>query len=449
MLYSRKTSLAIIMWCIIATIGVLILSLINWKLGIGILLFIAGWILYQKNQIYFLASIPATMIVGNVLNIVVLGYRYEISLLEISIIAFTLYFLIDTIRNKVVSLRVTSVGLLLGMYVLLNIVSLAWAIDASRLIIAVRVLMYQALYFLLIINICKNSNDIKKALWGLPLAGIAIALQLLYTVFRLGGFSGIIVPREYIITNAGPWVTISAMIFLSVPIVYALYFNAKNQKTKKWIIAVCLLLFLSGFLALGKIEIAALAIGSIYFFAKSKKLKKKYAIAGIIIAVIISFSPFFAYAQEFWKRIQETFSGSDSLNFRLEEWRVGLLSFVERPFLGVGAGNLKVLYQMKHSCHCSTEANNAILQIGVEFGVVGLLLIILAISDIWSRLKMLSVKIVDEKDKLLILALKTSLFMAAIMSMAEVTFFGLNFGILFWYLIACVAVWSDELLKKR
>jgi len=468
----KETQNLIITFSIILALLIALVFLVmlqDWRVGSFIVLgaltgLIMLWFLYKKWPWILVFIILPAIIVGPIATLTVRDYSYEISLAEILILAAMLIFIFDKLGQTKLDIKLPRVLWALAGFIGLAIMSVLWADNFSRALIAIRVLVYHWLVLFLVINIIKTKKDWKRALWALPITAFLVALQLFYKVLELGGWSTIFIPdRTQLITPVGSWVFISAIIVLCLPLSWALLLSrsqklrglalykddfftsgwvVKPAKTpaKKWLQYPGLFLMiifsaLASFFTLGKGELLSLAAGLVYFFKKQRA--KRWLTGVVAAAIVVLFLIFFSqYGSQFWQRISGTFSDHNT-RFRIKEFKTGISVFAHQPFFGVGIGNLKLVYRAQLPWFVETESNNIIIQVLAELGVIGGLVLYFLVREI--ALIFWSLKVVIAKrDKILLLGFASTMVVAITNSMVEVTFVGLNYGLVFWYIIGLV-----------
>jgi O-antigen ligase len=93
------------------------------------------------------------------------------------------------------------------------------------------------------------------------------------------------------------------------------------------------------------------------------------------------------------------------------------------------------------------EADNIVIQMLVENGIVGIVFMLGFTFSIWRLLKRLRSLIKTERDYWLVIGLEATVIAAVIHGMLEVTFIGLFYGILFWLMMG-IAVSYKRMLEQ-
>lgn len=452
----------------------------NWQILIGLAVVLGLIILfrlYKKWPFILIFIVLPAIVVGPIAVLTVRDYSYEISLAEILILAAYMIFFIDKLGRKKMNLRIGQVGWAFLGFVFLSILSLLWADNLSRGLIAIRVFGYHFLVLFLVANIIKTKKDFYRALWALPVTAFLAAVQLFYKVLCLGGFNTVFIPdRTQIITPVGSWVFISAIIVLCIPLSCVLlvsqgfrrqqtvlqkynFFSVgwlvktKKLPVKKWqrypiLFFMIIFSVLTSIFTLGKGEILSLAAGLGYFFKKQKT--QKWLVILIIALVLVLLVVFFAqFGSQFWQRILNTFSDHNT-RFRIEEFKTGLRVFASHPLFGVGAGNLKLVYRQALPWFVETESNNIIIQILAELGIIGLIVAGFLVKSIIGVFKKPPLSLpLSKGERIIRLGFQSTMIVAVVNSLVEVTFIGLNYGIIFWYIVGLLVSWRQLMYKTK
>ncbi len=233
--------------------------------------------------------------------------------------------------------------------------------------------------FLLCYVIMKRMRQKQWCLYGIILiggaeAGIAIGQKIhliksFHHVFDVTGTFG----------NPGP---LGGYLAIAIIVLIGLYREYWRNFRQKWILLAFLILF-STTLVLTESRAGCLAmfagIGSLYLFSK-KDRKWKFAIfqkLGTIILVLL-----FIVVTYYCKK--------DSADGRLLIWRVSSEMIMDAPFIGHGIGTFEKRYMYYQAQYFNAHPNsqyarladnisypyNEFLRIGVEFGLIGLFVVL-------------------------------------------------------------------------
>lgn len=397
-------------------------------------------------KILLFLIVPA-MVLGQIVSIEIQNFKYEVSASEFLIVVTIGLFIIYRIIKRDLNFYLPMIVVFFVLYIFLSAFSVLWANDTSRVIIALRVELYHILVLILALNLIKNRQDLKYLFYSLTAAAVLISGQLIYQVYSLGGFFTQFIPeRNSIITPVGPWVTVSAIIVLTLPMIYALgLLNMfKNKVIAVAMFVITVLAAMASILTLGKSELMALVVGAFffnykYFYSRIKSFSKigdktrivKLFIGLVIVLTVVSFvlAPFIGGLAD---RFGQIFNDQNT-KFRAREYQLTLLAVKDNFFTGVGAGNLKIYFRNNGLCQCYTEASNYLTHFFGELGIVGFLLFVGGGLSIARSLHSLNNLV--ENDNLFLLSFKTSLIVFLVNGFFEATIAGLNYGIVFWMIV--------------
>lgn len=401
----------------------------------------------EKSLKTLLFLVVPAMVLGQIVSIEIQNFKYEVSASEFLIIVTASLFIIYRIIKRDLNFYLPMIVVFFALYIFLSAFSMLWASDTSRVIIALRVGLYHILVLILALNLIKNRQDLKYLFYSFTLAIILISAQLIYQVYDLGGFLTQFIPeRTSIITPVGPWVTVSAIIVLMLPMIYALGLLNLNRKKMMaiGIFAVAVLAAMASILTLGKSELMALFVGAVflnykYFYSRIKSFSEtvdkvrlaKLFIGLVIVLTVVSFAlaPFISGLTD---RFGQIFNDPNT-KFRVREHQLTFLAVKDNFFTGVGAGNLKIYFRNNGLCQCYTEASNYLAHFFGELGIMGFLLFMAGGLSIARSLR--SLRGLVDKDNLFLLGFKTSLIVFLVNGFFEATIAGLNYGIVFWMIV--------------
>lgn len=401
-------------------------------------------------------TVPA-IVLGQIVSIEIQNFKYEVSASEFLIVVTAGLFIIYRVVKRNLNFYLPMIVAIFALYIFLSAFSILWANDTSRVLVALRVSMYHILVLILASNLIKNRQDLKYLFYSLAVAVVLISGQLVYQVYRLGGFFTQFIPeRTSIITPVGPWVTVSAIIVFMVPTAYGLgLFNFKNNKALSILFfAGAIFSALSSTVTLGKSELIALMVGITFFsykyfnnlgacyFDRVRLAKIIAGIAILFIGVGFVLSPFI---QGFTDRFHQTLRDGNT-KFRVREYQLVFSAVKDNFFTGTGAGNLKIYFRNNGLCQCYTEASNYLTHFFGELGIMGLLLFTAGGYSIMKMLRSFKNLNLSKSDGIILLSFKSSLIIFLVNGFFEVTIAGLNYGIVFWMMIGALLVFKRIIL---
>jgi len=396
-----------------------------------------------------LSFVVPAMVLGQVVSMEVRNFKYEVSASEFLILCISVLYIVHRIIQKDLRFFFPVIVLFFGLYLFLTGFSVFWASDISRTVIMLRIGLYHIVALMLVANLLVRRDDLKYIFYSFAFSAVVISAQLIYQVYKLGGFFTSFIPeRTSIVTPVGPWVTVSAIIVLMLPFLYTLgLLYASRSRTMSFFFFVgAAFAALASMLTLGKIEFVALFVGMVFFhyyyfsefrvYSFSYYKKSLVKVVLILLLLIISASPILTpFAKGFTGRFQNTF-GDENTKFRVREYQLTFLAVKEHFFTGVGAGNLKVYFRNNGLCQCYTEASNYITHFLGELGVIGLLLFLAASYSVKKQMRRL--RNLSVEDTLVALCFKTSLVIFLVNGFFEATIVGLNYGIVFWMILGAL-----------
>ncbi len=438
-------SLLFVMGLTVLIVGTLIffnLFTIWWVLGLTAII-IASLILADHIWVVALL-IPLSVPIGRIGTVIVgQSYRYEITATETVLLIFAIALAYAIAWGTIPWHPVPTMERLWYVMLAVSYSSLLWIVDGAKYLVGVRLLTYQFIAFLIAFIVIRSARQRWASIWAITLTATVVSGQLLWTLSQYPSIQKYLIERNLVATSVGPMAFVVALIVLLLPFAIVMGYRTHGAfRALAW-----------GAAAVGSVTVVAsvgraallsglLSTGYLFWsMGQGWKFAKRLAIVvviGLVLAGGGSFLP---------SLIIERFSGivnaSDSSRFRVEEARAGLIVFQRHVLVGAGAGNLKYYYQRLFNGY-SGESNNIIVQMAGEYGLVGLALLLGWVLSIRATVRSLGQRALGRDGRLMLIGLRASLVAAAIHGMLEVTFFGLMYGVLFWYLMGMLAAWGQE-----
>lgn len=210
----------------------------------------------------------------------------------------------------------------------------------------------------------------------------------------------------------------SYAILLKIPILFYFIFIQKNKFLRVLLWAIFSLMLFMLLVLASRSSIYCFILLIVILFStlifqnrifNERILSKKDVITVILISIFTSGIQTFLYQNSDNLTVlnRATSLNDASTNYRLENYKEAIQGIIDYPFLGVGIGNWKILsikyanYRME-SYEVPKHTHNDFLQIGVETGILGLLIFI---SIFISILAVIIKEIISRDDKLLPLIL--------------------------------------------
>ncbi|OIO07721.1 hypothetical protein AUJ27_01970 [Candidatus Falkowbacteria bacterium CG1_02_37_44] len=399
-----------------------------------IFLFISYLLLRNYIWLFLILALPA-LAFGQFINIpLTVNWVYEASLTEVLIITATLIFFIDKfINSKIGGIKINSLLFLLFIYFLLSIISFFHIIDFRLYIFGLKLIAFSFLVYFLTLNLIDNKNKIKVFLYSLAATVLILASQLFIKFYQMGWSTKFFFERNFITIPLGPIATAAAILVLILPIILSFYFYLDNaNKAKPFLFFIFLIGCLALFLTLGKAAIFSLALGLFYLFIKLKN-KRVIFILALMAFMILSFIFFNSFFTGLCERLSNTFIDTNS-KFRILEYQTGWKLISDNFWLGVGPG--QQLYYFKKMLNFETAQliNNFFLQSWIDLGLTGLALIFFMLIKIIKQVVGLAGKI-SGNNLYIYYGFIAALLASLVNGLAEVTFFALSYGIIFWAII--------------
>lgn len=412
-------------------LGLLVFNMVSINV---ILLFFSLLIIFFLDKKYWfllIASIPF-LILGQFFNIEINpNWIYEISIPEILILLITFALVLrQIIVDTKVKININKIGLGLLVYLLVGLSSYFYAPDLSLYVAGMKILIMSFLAYELAFNLINDKKRIKYYLISLYILALLLSAQILYKFYDLGFSKDLFLYRSTITIPMGAIALVSATLAFLLPVLVAVYFSLDNKsKVKPFAFSVIALGFLAVFLSLGKAAILSLFLGLAYLFFKLKK-KQVGLVLAFAFLVLLGYTFFSSFFVGLIDRIKNAFIDSNT-KFRVLEYRVSWKIFKEHPWFGVGIGQQIDYFSKMLYPDYKQWANNFFLQVMIDLGVVGLSLLLTIIYFIIKQVKRLH-KMVNSDNALIFYGFVSSLIVAFVNGLFEVTIFALPYAIIFW-----------------
>lgn len=401
----------------------------------AMLLVFFGWALF-RDQLYFflILSIPA-LAYGQFINFpLTVNWVYEASLSEVLLVLVFLIFMIDKfINGELRKIRKNGLLYLLLAYLIISLISFINIVDFRLYVAGLKTIVFGWLAYFLSLNLLDNKQKINLFIYSLAATVLILSSQIFIKFYQIGWSSKFFFERSSITITLGAIATTAAILALILPIVLSLYFHLdQNNKIKPLLFIGFAVGTLAMFLTLGKAAIFSLAVGLGYLFIKLKNKRIIFTLA-ILAFVIFSFIFFTSFFSGLLERISIAFIDANS-KFRILEYQTGWKIIKDNPWFGVGAG--QQLYYFKKILNFNTTqlVNNFFLQAWIDFGVIGLALVVLMFGNIYRRTVNFT-KSLKITELTLGFGFISALIVSLINGLAEVTFFALPYAIMFWSLM--------------
>ncbi|MBI4812667.1 O-antigen ligase family protein [Candidatus Falkowbacteria bacterium] len=298
-----------------------------------------------------------------------------------------------------------------------------------------------------------TEKKMKWFLYGLAATAVILSVQIFVKFYQMGWSSKFFFDRSNILIPMGPVALVSAILVLLLPIILTFYFDVSVKEKsplapsagsgqapfikgggKPFLLLSFIFGSLAVFLTLGKAAILSLFAGLFYLFIKLKDRRIIFilTVAFFIILSYIFFSSFFTGLAE---RLAHIFVDANT-KARIMEYEVGWKIIKDNLWLGVGSGQQLVYF--RKLLNYSQCVNNYFLQAAIDLGILGFALVcLIAVSIFGSVRKYL--KVPKGRNVLLAYGFTASLIAASLNGLAEVTFFALQYAVIFWIMLGAFA----------
>jgi len=377
-------------------------------------------------------GLATTLLIGR-------SYEYEITAVEIVLLLLSTGAMYALLWQRVQEGDRSRTEIWFAWCIVLAIASLLWVEDFAKYLVAVRVIIYQFLAFFCARLFLNHRSARDWVMRILPLVVAVVSLQLLFELANLGTIRRILIERSFIETPVGAMAFVVAIIVLLLPLTIVQGYRSHGiGRWWAWTASAMGVVAVLG--SIGKAALLVMAISLAYLFTQMGKRRmfvRRGAVAVILFFIMASGG---SLAPTLLIERFANITGDVSSKFRIEEARTALQVFIQHPIVGVGAGNLKHYFQRALNGY-SGESNVVLAQVAAEFGLVGLMLLVALVLSMRQRIHALNHHVVGHENRLLLLGFKASLIAAAVHGFLEVTFFGLAYGVLFWFLVGMMDGW--------
>jgi hypothetical protein len=417
--------------CLPLFLFIIYYNLASISLILTLVIFSLIFIFFRDKLWFFLIFAIPTLIFGQIVKIpVTSSWIYEASISELIILGLAAIFIFNKfIKGKIKEIKLDWLAAGLLFYLAVAVFSYFEIINFRLYIFNLKLVSLSFLTYFLGLNLIDSKKKINFFFASLSLMVLLLSGQIFYKVFQLGLTSGLIFARNTIIMPIGPLALVVAILAMILPIILALYFNARNNNRFKFFYLVIFTIgALAVFMTLGKAAIGSLAVALFYIFLKLKNKRVVLLLSFLLLATVsyLIFSPFLA---GFIDRLSRTFIDINS-RWRVTEYEIGWKIIKDNLIFGVGSGQQleyfkKILFQED-----SQLVNNFILQAVIDLGLIGLTAISFIFFTVFKKIKEIN------KNKLINLTIVsgfTATFIVAFLnSLLEVTFFSIAYGVTFW-----------------
>lgn len=447
-----------IFWRLSAVIAPLFLFLILFNLisvytilGLALLAFV--YVFLRRYIWVFLALAAPSLILGKIIHFYITpSWVYEMTLAEVFILLAAAIFLLDKFLNgKIMEIKIDYLSGALLVYLAVAAASFWQIIDLRLYIFGLKIVVFSFFSYFLALNLFSNNANtantrmtrIKIFLGGLSLTAAILSAQIFIKFYQMGWSSKFFFDRSNILLPIGPVATTAAILVLILPLVFSFYFyNNKQSKTKPFLFFTFAIGAMAVFLTLGKAAILSFLIGLFYLFVKLKNKRIAFALAFLLLFILsyIFFTSFFIGLVE---RLSHTFIDANT-KFRILEYETGWKIIKNHFWFGVGVGQQLIFYRKMLDWENAQLVNNFLLQAFIDFGIVGFSVALAVIFGVIRKIKNIF-KRIGEDNLILFYGFSASVLVAFLNGLAEVTFFALQYAIIFWLIMGAFS----NLIRKE
>ncbi len=410
----------------------LLLNITSYYIIFAVLFIFLGLVFFKDKLYFFLSlSVPALAYGQFIYFPITVNWIYEASLTEVIIVLIFLIFIVDKLINGgFKNIKTNGLLYLLFAYLMIALASFLNIVDFRFYVAGMKVIVFSFLAYFLSINLLDNKQKINLFVYSLAATVLILSYQILVKFSQIGWSDKFFFERSTITITLGAIATTAAILALILPIVLSLYFHLDNQnKIKPWLFISFTIGALAMFLTLGKAAIFSLIVGLGYLFVKLKN-KRIIFILAVLIFIVFSFIFFTSFFSGLIERISYTFVDANS-KFRILEYQTGWEIIKDHFWFGVGAGQQILYFKKILNFNTAQLVNNFFLQAWIDFGIIGLAMVIFIFGNVFNRIVNFS-KSIKPKGLVLAFGFISAMIVSLINGLAEVTFFALPYAIIFW-----------------
>lgn len=415
----------------------------------GIIILASVYAFLRENIWLLLIVTVPSLIFGKVLFIPITpGWIYEAHLAEILLgLVFAVYFLDIFLNQNYQKIKIDKLGIWLFIYLALSLFSIVEIADIRLFVFGLKAIAFSFAGYFLAINLLDSTKKIYWFIYSLLLTSIFLSIQIFFKFYQMGFSSDFFFNRSNILLPIGPIATTAAMLALLAPLALAFYLELdSSSKWKPVALFSFLFSFVAIFLTLGKGAIVSLFIGLLFLFynLKNKRLAFFIFLAWFIAFAYFGFTPYFTGLLE---RMQNVFVDTNT-DFRVTEYKIGWELIQKNPEFGVGIGQQIYHYKKILDQEQGNYVNNFFLQALIDLGVLGFMVLIFIIKNIFNNIK--KYWKTSKHKSIMAIGFISSFLVAFANGLVEVTFFALSYAIIFWMMMGAFSnIKNLEIEKKK
>lgn len=439
---NADSCLAVVFMVLIFILGIVKLNALV-LLSAGVFWFI--FIIFKKYIWMLLYLVAPALTMGITFSIPITEqWSYDITLAEIFIFIVALNFVVDIALSGWRSIKFSWLSYVLIFYVLIAILSGLYAYDKQLFLAGLKIPVFTLFSYILASHYLKNAERMKWFLFSLSAAAIIISTQIIFLFYTHGFSSRFFFDRSSLTIPIGAIAFASSILVMLLPTIFSFALTQHKYRAAHAAVMFAFILgFIAIFITLGKGAILSLFIGlGFLFLALQNRRYYLFFISALMILILgIAFSSLFANVFE---RLTTVFVDQNT-HFRWYEYQVMWRIIKQNYLLGVGVGQQLYYYNIWLFPGYTQLANNMIMQIFMDLGMLGLAIFVSIAFALRSAIKTAFTKI--HHRPILLYGIIASIIASFFNGLVEVTYFGLAYAIIFWLLMGSIS--NVYLYEKR
>ncbi|HXH98466.1 MAG TPA: O-antigen ligase family protein [Gaiellaceae bacterium] len=263
-------------------------------------------------------------------------------------------------------------------FVVLAIVSVAWAPNTARVRYDVQRLLLDAVLLLVVYTAASTATALRRIAWAY-LAGSALTAA--YSVAsggygRNGRLNALFDPNLF-----------AALLIPAILVAFFVLLTADSRRTRSAAAAVLLLDSIAAVLTQSRGGVVGLAVAFLAAVVVAGRARPR-VFAAVLVVVAIGIGYYLTYAPA---HLHVSGSLAQQSSGRSDEWRIALRMFANHPLNGVGLGNYVIvepsystlsmnLNFVRFVVRTPLVAHNSFLEVAAELGLVGIVLFVAILS---------------------------------------------------------------------
>ena len=336
-------------------------------------------------------------------------------------------------------------------YLLLVLLTVPMGVDPLRSIVGLKVRLMPFLMFSVISLLLRNRRQVMRFMTAVGLCGVAVAAMtiVIYTM-EMHGYKGPFMPdpedtKDIAQTTFGVSNYIGSILILTLPLIatFKLSGGVKTAAVRFGAFAISLVALL---LTNSRGSVISLVAGLVLWmvftllFVPMKavgRAKLLLSLGAIVALSVVSWEMLpdiitYSFAQRMNVLLADVQSGNLASN-RASVWLPGLSHALDSPVIGIGIANQ---YEEMAKLGMDTSSHNLFLETILETGLAGLVLLTGMLTACLITVIRLSRTGTTEETRRIGLALLLGFLAGIINVCAEPSFWGAEYGYIFWSMVA-------------